>query len=207
MNYKGKLISVEGLEGVGKSTVMSTIQAWSTDHLEDPIITREPGGTEISEKIRDILISHHDDALAGKTELLLMFAARAQLFEQRIQPALEQGRWVITDRFVDASYAYQGGGRQIDLRTIKHLHRFVLNDFEADLTLLLDASMSVSKKRMVNRSLDRIESETEAFFHRVRQTYLDLAKQFPDRYRIINAELPKEEVRKQVVAELERFIL
>jgi dTMP kinase len=206
MTQLGKLVSIEGLEGVGKSTVMGAIYEWSQIHLNDPVITREPGGTIISERIRDLLIDHHDEVMNANTELLLMFASRSQLFSQQIKPALNQGRWVITDRFVDASYAYQGGGRQIDFEIIKQLHSFVLGDCVADLTLLLDAPMSVSKERMANRALDRIESESDLFFNRVRQVYLDLASQFPQRYRVIDARLPKEEVHKQVIHELERLV-
>ena len=206
MTQLGKLVSIEGLEGVGKSTVMGAIYEWSQIHLNDPVITREPGGTIISERIRDLLIDHHDEVMNANTELLLMFASRSQLFSQQIKPALNQGRWVITDRFVDASYAYQGGGRQIDFEIIKQLHSFVLGDCVADLTLLLDAPMSVSKERMANRTLDRIESESDLFFNRVRQVYLDLASQFPQRYRVIDARLPKEEVHKQVIHELERLV-
>lgn len=206
MTQLGKLVSIEGLEGVGKSTVMGAIYEWSQIHLNDPVITREPGGTIISERIRDLLIDHHDEVMNANTELLLMFASRSQLFSQQIKPALNQGRWVITDRFVDASYAYQGGGRQIDFEIIKKLHSFVLGDCVADLTLLLDAPMSVSKERMANRTLDRIESESDLFFNRVRQVYLDLASQFPQRYRVIDARLPKEEVHKQVIHELERLV-
>ena len=181
MVLKGKLISIEGVEGVGKSTVISSIKSWAENKLSDFVVTREPGGTAISEKIRSILIDHHQSPLHCNTELLLMFASRAQLFHELIKPALSKGQWVITDRFVDASYAYQGAGRQMDQSWVKSLHEISIQNCVPDLTILLDLPVKESRKRIQHRSLDRL-SLKKIHFSRTRQGYLDLASSNPNRF-------------------------
>jgi len=169
----GRFITVEGIEGAGKSSVM----------------TREPGGTPIAEEVRKILLTKHDEMMSPDTELLLMFAGRAQHISQVILPALQRGHWVVCDRFTDASFAYQGGGRGIPLSHIRELASWVQADLEPDITLLLDVSVDVGFSRITGRrAKDRIESEGRDFFERVRQRYLIRASKFPQRFHIINAE-------------------
>jgi dTMP kinase len=194
-----KFISLEGVEGVGKSTALRFIE----DELNQSGIlftrTREPGGTPIAEQIRGILLAKHTESLCPMTELLLMFAARVQNIEQVIKPALAAGQWVISDRFTDASFAYQGGGRGIPEAKIASLAQWVQGDVEPHLTLLLDAPLSVGLERLARRTeKDRIELENQEFFRRVREVYLELAQKNPHRYRIINAELPLPQVQAQI---------
>ena len=204
MKY-GKLISIEGVEGVGKSTVISSITRWAENILDRFLVTREPGGTEISEKIRNVLIDHHEKPLCDQAELLLMFASRAQLFQEVIAPALSKGTWVITDRFVDASYAYQGAGRGFKVDEIKSLHDISIGGHVPDLTFLLDLPIEISRSRISHRELDRIELEKDEFFHRVRQGYLSMAKNNPERFCLIDATLTKEAVHQKVIERLESF--
>lgn len=195
----GRFITLEGCEGVGKSTNLQFIKGLLLERQIDVIVTREPGGTELAEQIRHLLLAKHHENITPEAELLLMFAARSQHIHHVILPALRQGQWVLCDRFTDATFAYQGGGREMDNNTIAWLEQTVQGDLRPDLTLLLDASVETGMQRAQNRGLlDRFESERLEFFQRVRQAYLQRAKQNPDRYTIIDASLPLPEVQAQI---------
>jgi dTMP kinase len=196
---KKYFITIEGIEGAGKSTAMNTIRQWLISAQIPHIFTREPGGTEIAEEIRRVLLAHHQEEMFEDTELLLMFAGRAQHLAKVIKPALENGYTVICDRFTDASYAYQGGGRGIPHARIAAIESWVQGDLRPHLTILMDVSVDVGLQRIKKRSLqDRIEREQMEFFQRVHDTYLQRAKQNPKQYKIINANQSLEEVEKQL---------
>jgi len=184
---KARFITFEGVEGAGKSTQVETIAACLTQKKIPFLITREPGGTALSESIRDLLITPSDQAMAINTELLLVFAARAQHLEEVILPALHQGTWVICDRFTDATYAYQGGGRQLPMATIATLERLVQQGLQPDLTLLFDIPVQQGLARAAKRAaLDRFEQQEIDFFERVRSVYLARQQQDPDRFCLID---------------------
>lgn len=167
-----QFISIEGLEGAGKSTQRAVLAAWVAERFGEPMVTREPGGTVMAEQIREVLLTHHDEPVDVLTELLLMFAARRQHFSAAIRPALANGQWVVSDRFTDASYAYQGGGRGIAWERIAELENLVLRGAKPDLTLWLDCPAEVGLARARQRGeLDRIETEDIAFFERCRAAY------------------------------------
>ncbi|MDX1443664.1 MAG: dTMP kinase [Gammaproteobacteria bacterium] len=192
---RGLFITLEGGEGVGKSTQLEVIR----DHLEAAgiplLMTREPGGTPFAESIRELLLAPRQEKVASDTELLLMFAARAQHLETAIKPALAAGTWVVCDRFTDATYAYQGGGRGVAMERIAELEQWVQGDSRPDITLLLDAPVEIGLERMRERgNLDRFEQEKADFFERVRQVYLDRANAEPDRWCVIDAAQPLESV-------------
>lgn len=192
---KGRLITVEGTEGVGKSTVMAAVQAWLVAKGQDVTRTREPGGTPVAESIRSLLLDEHDEEIEPMTELLLVFAGRSQHVEHCIKPALARGEWVLTDRFTDASFAYQGGGRGIAQERIQALADWVQGDCVPDLTILLDAPVEVGLKRMMARGgQDRIEKEGVPFFEAIRASYLAMAKASPNRFCVINADQSEEAV-------------
>jgi dTMP kinase len=192
---RGLLISIEGCEGAGKSTAVRFVEDYLKRLSVDHIITREPGGTEIAEEIRNLLLHHHDEVMATETEALLMFASRAQHIKHKILPALQEGKWVITDRFTDASYAYQGGGRELGIEKIDQLKQWVLGDFEPDMTVLLDLSVELSASRLKRRAkLDRIEVEKQDFFERIREMYLALAHRDKKRFQVIDASKSLQEV-------------
>lgn len=199
-----RFITLEGGEGVGKSTNISFIREFLQHQGREVLVTREPGGTAIAEKIRVLLLEKKQEPLTMQAELLLMFAARAQHIERVIQPALAAGKWVICDRFTDASYAYQGGGRNVPMQNIAWLEQFVQGDFRPDLTLLLDAPAATGMQRIKRRgALDRFESEQLQFFQKVRQVYLLRAEQEPQRIRIIDASRELAEVQQQIQVVLE----
>jgi dTMP kinase len=203
----GLFITLEGGEGVGKSTNLQFIQQWLVEHQIPVTVTREPGGTAVAEKIRSVLLERQDEAISEQAELLLMFAARAQHLQNLIKPALQQGQWVLCDRFTDATYAYQGGGRNMNMQTIAWLEQMVQGDLRPDLTLLLDAPIELGMQRAQKRgALDRFEVEQLDFFKRVQQTYLQRAAEHPNRYQIIDASLPLQQVQAQISAVLERLI-
>lgn len=194
-----KFISIEGMEGVGKSTAVVYLHELLTAAHVNHHVTREPGGTEIAEAIRQILLRPFQEKMALETELLLMFAGRAQHIEQVIKPALAKGDWVVCDRFVDASYAYQGGGRGIPIERITMLDRWLLDDLKPDLTILLDAPVEVGLVRVRERGgHDRFEQEKIDFFQRVRATYLERAQAFPQHFRLVHAERSLLEVQQQL---------
>ena len=183
-----KFIVIEGLEGAGKSTAVSHVESWLRQQGISQIAkTREPGGTPLAERMRAIVKEIHDEPLTIQAELLLMYAARVQLVETRIKPALRQGTWVIGDRHDLSSLAYQGGGRGIDEQLIRQIKQAVLGDFGPDLTLYLDIDPAIGLARARARGeLDRIELEQQAFFERTRMRYLELARRDP-RIHIIDA--------------------
>ncbi|MEM9242795.1 MAG: dTMP kinase [Pseudomonadota bacterium] len=202
----GLLITVEGIDGAGKSTALSHIAAYFQAKKKQTLITREPGGTEVAEEIRQILLRHHQETIIAETELLLMFAGRAQHFNHVIKPALAEDKVVISGRLTDSSYAYQGGGRGIDNAYIEQLEKLVQQDIHIDLTLLLDLAPEIGLRRaMQSDKLDRIESEKLQFFHQVRDAYLQRAKQYPQRFRIINSEQRIAEVNKAITRALDEF--
>jgi dTMP kinase len=195
MSQRGYFITLEGGEGAGKSTLLAGLR----DHLSrrgvDLLQVREPGGTALGEAIRSIVLDPAHAGLSPESELLLMFAARAQLVRERILPALEAGQWVLCDRYVDASYAYQGAGRGQPVDRIAELERWACAGLKADLTLLLDLPVSTGRARAAGRgAADRIEVEADAFFERVRQAYRDRAEAEPQRFRVMDASLPADQV-------------
>ncbi len=202
----GKFITVEGIEGVGKSTNITYVQQLLEANGIDVVLTREPGGTPLGEAIRALLLDSQYTGMDPACELQLMFAARAEHLAKVIRPALEQGRWVLCDRFTDATYAYQGGGRGIDTGIISRLEQLVQGDFRPDLTLLLDVPVEVGLARANSRSApDRFEQEKVDFFERVRQAYLDMARQHVSRYRVIDASQPLAGVQQQLDTVLQKM--
>lgn len=209
---RGKFITIEGIEGAGKSTVLDYIQDYLSSFFTKikVISTREPGGTEIAEEIRNILLRHpytHEE-IQPETELLLMFAGRAQHISHLIMPALLTGNWVICDRFIDATYAYQAGGRKLDLNFIKTLDRQIVGHLYPDLTLLLDVPVEVGMKRAEGRlfTKDRIENEPLEFFANVRSLYLQRAELEPKRIKIVDTNCELSEVYARVRSHLDEFI-
>lgn len=195
----GKFITLEGGEGVGKTTNMVFVQQLLEQNNIPVVVTREPGGTPLAEKIRQLLLDNDSEVVSETTELLLMFAARAQHIKHVIYPALNQGKWVLCDRFTDATYAYQGGGRNMDTETIAWLEKLVQQELQPDLTLLLDAPVETGAARVKSRGkLDRFESEKIAFFERVRKAYLSRAQSQSNRISIINADQPLESVQESI---------
>ena len=203
---KGKFITVEGIEGVGKTTNIGFIHQQLQAAGRDVVLTREPGGTPLGEAVRGLLLDPEYTGMDATCELQLMFAARAEHLAKVVWPALERGQWVLCDRFTDATYAYQGGGRGIDTGVIARLEDLVQGNFRPDLTLLLDVPVEVGLSRAGNRgTLDRFEQEQLEFFERVRQAYLDLAESHHDRYRIIDASLQLTEVQSSLEGVLRLF--
>lgn len=184
----GLFITLEGPEGAGKSTNREYLAERLRERGIEVQLTREPGGTPLAERIRELLLAPSDEVMAVDTELLLMFAARAQHIAQVIRPALARGAVVLCDRFTDATYAYQGGGRGLSMERIAQLERFVQGDLRPDLTLVFDLPVEIGLSRAAARGrLDRFEQEGRAFFDAVRSTYLQRAKADPERYRILDA--------------------
>lgn len=187
---RGLFITFEGIEGVGKSTQVKLAVAYLTARGREVVETREPGGTRIGELIRDLVLRAEHPPMAPETELMLMFAARAEHVDRVIKPGLDQGRWVVCDRFTDATYAYQGGGREIPDTRIAVLERFIQGDLQPDLTFLLDAPVEVALERAQQRGpADRFDSETVAFFTAVRAAYLRRAAADPQRFRLVDAKV------------------
>lgn len=205
---RGCFVTLEGIEGAGKSTVARSVCTWLQRHAIRATLTREPGGTPLAERVRQVVLERGEERLSAVTETLLMFAARGIHLENLIRPALERGDWVVCDRFTDATRAYQGGGRGLDPAWIEGLASQVQGGLEPDLTLLLDLPVTMGLERARSRragAADRFEAEAEAFFERVRATYLELARREPQRIRVIDASLPLEAVEQQVTAVLERM--
>ncbi|TAL86245.1 MAG: dTMP kinase [Rhodanobacter sp.] len=188
---RGKFISLEGGEGAGKSTLLAGLRDYIGQRGIALVQAREPGGTALGEAVREIVLDPAQRGLAAETELLLMFASRAQLVREVIEPALRRGQWVLCDRFVDASYAYQGGGRGQPTQRIAALEDWACAGIKPDLTLLLDLPVATGRARAAGRGdADRIEVEADSFFERVRQTYRARARAEPQRYRVIDAGQP-----------------
>jgi dTMP kinase len=200
MDSRGLFITIEGGEGVGKSTNIALLQQQLQAHGVDLVVTREPGGTRLGESLRELLLQVSAEPLAPTAELLLIFAARAQHLQEVIEPALAAGQWVLCDRFTDATYAYQGGGRGLPIAQVRELEQLVQGDLRPDYTLLLDAPVAVGMSRAEDRGeLDRFEQEQVAFFERVRATYLQLAEESSGRFRVIDAARPLGEVQDQML--------
>jgi len=201
MHARGVFITFEGGEGVGKSTNIAFLEDYLKSRGVELVVTREPGGTRIGEEIRRLLLQIRDDAVAPMAELLMIFAARAQHIAEIIEPALASGKWILCDRFTDATYAYQCGGRGLEAGKVRMLETLVQGELRPDCTILLDAPVATGMARADGRGeLDRFEQEHELFFERVRATYLRLAHEGSGRYRVIDASLPLEEVQKQLLA-------
>lgn len=185
---QGKFLTIEGTEGVGKSTNLAFVRDWLQAKGIEVVVTREPGGTPLAEEIRGLLLSKRDEQVDETAELLMVFAARAQHLAQLIKPALARGAWVLSDRFTDATYAYQGGGRGLSKEIITQLEVLVQGELRPDLTLILDIDVELGLNRARQRGeLDRFESETLTFFERVRAAYKDRALAAPNRYALVDA--------------------
>ena len=204
---KSFFLVLEGTEGVGKSTNIEFIKTYLESKDIPLVLTREPGGTPMAEEIRELLLAPRDETVAETAELLLMFAARAQHLQQVILPALEEEQWVLSDRFTDATYAYQGGGRNMDIEKIKQLETLVQGEIRPDKIIILDLSVEEGLKRARQRAdLDRFEQEEMAFFERVRAAYLDRAKADPDRYSIVDASQSLPEVQSSIQSVLDELM-
>lgn len=204
----GKFITIEGTEGVGKTTNIEFIQTWLNQQQVDFVTTREPGGTPLAEQIRELLLTPRDEKVCNSAELLLMFAGRAQHLDQVIVPAIQSGLCVVCDRFTDATYAYQGFGRGMDSALIAHLERLVQAELRPDLTLILDIPVEIGLQRASQRSApDRFEREQTEFFERVRQGYLSIAANEPERCVVIDASQPLEDVQRDITTALKSFFM
>ncbi len=203
----GRLITLEGLEGVGKSTNMEFIQRILREAGIDVDVTREPGGTPLAEKIRELVLDTADEPLPDLCELLLIFAARSAHLENRIRPALDHGRWVLCDRFTDATYAYQGGGRGLPLEIIARLEDLVQSGLQPDLTILLDTPVEIGLERIRERGgTDRFESQRLEFFQRAREVYLSRAQQEPERCVVVDASRPLAQVQNDLAKVIELYL-
>lgn len=202
---KARFITLEGGEGVGKTTNLEFIERHLAGRGVNCVRTREPGGTQFGEAVRDLLLGFA--GMEPEAELLLLFAARAQHVKQVIRPALEAGQWVICDRFTDASYAYQGGGRGLDTDLIRILEDWIQRGLQPDLTLLLDAPVDVGMARAkIRGQTDRFESEQSEFFARVRRVYLDLAARYPERIKPVDATRPLPQVQADIARHLDALL-
>lgn len=205
---RGKFITIEGTEGVGKSTNLAFVHQWLVAQGLEVVVTREPGGTPLAEEIRSLLLAKRAEPVDETAELLLVFAARAQHLQAVIKPALARGAWVLCDRFTDATYAYQGGGRGLSLDTIAQLEQLVQGDLRPNLTLILDIDVALGLERASARGeLDRFESETLAFFERVRAAYQERALAAPDRYATVDAGQPLGQVQADIAQVLQLLLL
>ncbi|MRI35217.1 dTMP kinase [Endozoicomonas sp. OPT23] len=201
----GFFLTIEGCEGAGKSTAVNLIKEWMSEKGIEFTETREPGGTRVAEDIRSLLLSHHGEALSDTTELLLMFAARSQNLFHNIEPGMTAGKVVICDRFTDATYAYQGGGRGLDQQQISTLENLVQGSRRPDMTILMDVDPEVGMARARGRGeLDRIEQEKMDFFERVREEYLNRSKVFSEQYEVIHAGGSLDNVKQQILSVLDR---
>jgi len=206
-SLSSQFITVEGQDGAGKSTNIQVIQDYLTERNIDFISTREPGGTELGEMLRETLLNTQDIKIGDMAELLMVFAARAQHIEQVIKPALSNGRWVLCDRFTDATYAYQGGGRGLPIEWIEQLEILVQQSLQPNLTLLLDVSVDVGVSRVGQRSEpDRFEKEKLDFKNKVRQCYLQSAETQANRIKLIDAADTLENVKTSIIASLDDFM-
>ena len=203
---RGKFLSIEGTEGVGKSTNLVFVRDWLQAKGIEVVVTREPGGTPLAEEIRSLLLAKRAEQVDETAELLLVFAARAQHIAQVIKPALERGAWVLSDRFTDATYAYQGGGRGLSTDIISQLEMLVQRELRPDLTLILDIDVELGLNRARQRGeLDRFESEAISFFERVRNAYRKRVEFAPERYALINAGQDLAAVQSDIGATLNRL--
>ncbi|RZA04236.1 MAG: dTMP kinase [Moraxellaceae bacterium] len=204
---RGKFLTIEGTEGVGKSTNLAFVRDWLQAKGVEVVVTREPGGTPLAEEIRGLLLAKREEAVDETAELLLVFAARAQHLAQVIRPALERGAWVLSDRFTDATYAYQGGGRGLSKAIITQLETMVQSELRPDLTLILDIDVELGLNRARQRGeLDRFESETLSFFERVRSAYRERLSEASNRYALIDAGQELEKVQADISTVLAQLV-
>lgn len=199
-------VTLEGLEGVGKSTNLAYLEQLLVAAGEKVVVTREPGGTPLGEQIRQWVLMGDHAGLPAEVETLLMFAARAQHLNEVIRPALADGAWVLCDRFTDATFAYQGGGRGATIDLLEQLKRAIQRDLEPDLTLLFDAPVEVGFERIANRAHDHFEREDHSFFDKVRTTYLELAERYPERIKRIDATQSLETVQQELSGHLSELL-
>ena len=202
---RGKFITLEGSEGVGKTTNLEFVYRYLESAGIESVQTREPGGTPLAEELREILLAVREETMSAQAELLMMFAARSQHLDQVIEPHLAAGRWVICDRFTDATYAYQGGGRGVDEDQIAALEALVHGDLQPDLTLYLDLAPEIASQRIAQRKADRFELEKRAFFERVRASYLNRAERYK-RFAVIDASVTLAQVQNRIAEVLQRLI-
>jgi len=204
---RGKFITVEGIEGTGKSTNIEYLTSLIEENGFEVLCTREPGGTPMAEKIRQLLLEHGHEPLPEIAELLLFFASRSLHLRNAIIPALEEGKWVVCDRFTDASRAYQGSGRGLDLDRIERLAEWVQEGLEPDMTILLDAPAELGLQRAAERgSADRMDSQELAFYQRVRAGYLTLAEMHPERFAVVDASQSLQQVQASIAQMMQRFL-
>ncbi len=205
MSNPGLFITLEGGEGAGKSTQIDRLRSWWVARGREVLVTRQPGGTRMAEKIRDLLLHEHSGPVDDLTELLLLFAARAQFLDEQVRPALARGVVVLCDRFTDSTYAYQGGGRGMGEERVRVLESLVHGDLQPDLTLLLDLPVAQGMARAAERgAADRIEQEDLVFFERVRRAYLDRAATHPERFVLIDASADPDTVWASIVTVLQK---
>jgi len=200
---RGAFVTLEGGEGVGKSTNLAFVVAHLEAHGVEVVATREPGGTPLGETIRAWILDGEHGALSAEVEALLMFAARARHLDTVIRPALAAGKWVVCDRFTDATFAYQGGGRGAEIGLLRALEKGVQRGLEPDLTLLLDAPLDVGRRRIAERTPDHFERERAPFFERVRRAYLERAQHDPKRVKVVDASGTLEQVQAAIIRELD----
>ncbi len=201
---RGRFITVEGVEGAGKSTQLAHLREHLRALGREVQMTREPGGSELAERIRELLLDPRHAGMTADAELLLVFAARADHLARLVRPALEAGTWVVSDRFTDATYAYQGGGRGIPAQRIGVIEQWVQGELRPDRIIVLDVPPELGARRIAGRGEpDRFERESQAFFRRVREAYLARAAAAPDRYRVVDASAPESAVRQAVAAAVE----
>jgi len=201
----GVFITIEGTEGVGKSTSIAFVREYLETAGFSVVVTREPGGTQLGERIRELVLSSRPGSLSATTEALLMYAARSHHLDRVIRPALRDGVWVVCDRFVDATTAYQGAGRSANMDLLDELEKRVLNGLKPDLTLLLDAPLDIGFARIRHRERDHFEQEGREFFERVRDAYHEIAMREPERVQVIDAAQTIEDVQISLRSALERF--
>ena len=200
---RGAFVTLEGGEGVGKSTNLAFVVAHLEAHGVEVVATREPGGTPLGETIRAWILDGEHGALSAEVEALLMFAARARHLDTVIRPALAAGKWVVCDRFTDATFAYQGGGRGAEIGLLRALEKGVQRGLEPDLTLLLDAPLDIGRRRIAERTPDHFERERAPFFERVRRAYLERAQHDPKRVKVVDASGTLEQVQAAIIRELD----
>ncbi len=201
MADRGRFVTVEGIEGAGKTTQMDVIRQYLEERGIRVVMTREPGGTPLGEAVRTLLLNPDNRGMSPDTELLLVFAARAEHLDKVVRPALESGDWVLSDRFTDATFAYQGGGRGIEAARIATLEEWVQGALRPDLTLLLDVPVEAGMSRIAGRGQrDRFEREDKEFFQRIRNSYLQRAAAEPQRFRRIDASAPVQQVSREALA-------
>ncbi len=203
---RGCLITLEGIEGTGKTTHIGAICSTLNSFGIETVMTREPGGTKLGEQLRDLLLTK-ETTIGTEAELLMLFAARSELIREVVRPALDKGQWIVSDRFTDSSYAYQGNGRNCELQLLDALNASICRDIRPDLTILLDVNPEVAKARIAaRREQDRFDSETSDFFESVQRAYLSMAEEDPLRWRVVCADQRISEVQASVLRHIHEFL-